>query len=150
MAQFRFNLEVLLKHREDIEQKERDELLRITYAYQVALRKREQLEQKLRETMKELALKQTENIDSQDMRWFFLYLNRLNHEIYEAEKLLIKLDSEVQAQKAIAIEASKNRKVLSTLKSKKKKEFIIALNKKEQKEVEEWIAVRYAARAVGQ
>jgi len=150
LAQFRFNLEVVLKHREDIEQKERDELLRIKYAYQVALHEQELLEQKRRETMKELALKQTEAADSRDMNWFFLYLDRLHHEIEETKKLLIKLDSEIQSQKVIVIEASKKRKVLSSLKSKKKKEFILALDKKEQKEVEEWIAARYAAKAVGQ
>jgi flagellar export protein FliJ len=148
LAKFRFNLEVLLKHREDIEQKERDELLRIRYAYQVARGELEQLEIKRSQTMKDLALKQTEKADSRDMNWFYLYLNRLHTEIEELKKRLIELDSQVQAQKTVVIEATKKRKVLSILRSKRKKEFIRALDKKEQKEVDEWITARYAARAV--
>jgi flagellar export protein FliJ len=144
LANFRFSLEVLLKHREDIEQKERDALFRMTYAYQVALRDRDLLEQKRRETMKELSRNQSENKNLQETDWFHLYLKRLLHEIEESEKRLTKLNAEIQAQKEIVIDASKKKKVLSTLKSKQEKEFILALDKKEQKEVEDWIATRYA------
>jgi len=127
LAKFRFSLEVLLKHREDIEQKERDALFRMTYAYQVALRDRDLLEQKRRETMKELSRNQSENINFQETDWFHLYLKRLLHEIEESEKRLTELNSEIQAQKEIVIDASRKKKVLSTLKSKKEKEFILCL-----------------------
>jgi flagellar export protein FliJ len=144
LAKFRFSLEVLLKHREDIEQRERDALFRANYAYQVALRDREQLENKRIHTMKELALKQEENTQPLELNWFHLYLNRLQYEIEECEKRITALDAKVQAQKKIVIEATRKKKVLSALKSKQEKEFIAALDKKEQKEVEEWVATRYA------
>ena len=146
MAQFRFSLEILLKYREDIEQKERDELFRVTYNYQMALRARETLEQKRIETTRALSAKQSEGYDTQELNWYHLYLNRLEYELEECAKRLLKLDEEVQAQKKIVIEATKKRKVLSILKAKKQKEFILELDRKEQKEVEDWVITRYAAK----
>ena len=144
MARFRFSLETLLKHREDIEQQERDTLLRIQYIYQLTLRRRDSLQEKRLETMLRLSRKQSENPEAGDLEWFRLYLNRLAHEIDESEKQLVKLDSEIQEQKMVVVEAVKKRKVISTLKAKREREFNIALDKKEQKEVEEWVATRYA------
>ena len=146
MAKFRFNLEFLLKHREDIEQKERDALLRLNYSYQLALRHRGILERKRRETMLQLSLKQAENPEAGDLEWFLLYINRLTHEIEENEKQLMKLNDEIQKQKEVVIRAVKDRKLISTLRKKREKEFNIAQDKKEQKEVEEWVATRYAVK----
>ena len=145
MTQFRFSLQVLLEHREDIEEKERDILFRKIYAWQLACRDREKLELKQNDTIKEFALKQSQNIQPLEMNWFRLYLNRLRFEIEECEKRIAKLDLEVQEQKKIVIEATTKRKVLSTLKSRQQKEFLVTLDKKEQKEVEEWVTTRHAA-----
>lgn len=144
MGKFRFSLEHLLKHRTDIEQRESDALLRIKYSYQVALRDKDILEQKLTETARDLVEEQADKTLPQEIAWFYSYMNRLHYEIDECEKKLAKLDSEIQVQKEIVVEAAKNRKVLSKLKSKKEKEFVKALDKKEQKEVEEWVAAKYA------
>lgn len=143
MARFLFNLETLLRHRENIEEKERDELLRLTYRYQLELRTRDDLIAKFQETMRELSLKQAENSNHQELNWFYLYLNRLTHEIGECEKRLSQLQSEIQVQKEVVIEASKKRKTLATMKGKKEKEYMVALEKQEQKEVDELVVMRY-------
>jgi flagellar export protein FliJ len=149
VARFLFSLEVLLRHREDIEQKERDELFRRTYKYQIELHRRDELTAKFQETMKDLSVRRAENTVSQELTWFYLYLNRLTHEIGECEKRLAQLQSEVEAQKGVVIEASKKRKTLATMKAKKEKEFIVALEKQEQKEVDELVVTRYAAKEPG-
>jgi flagellar export protein FliJ len=146
LAKFRFNLEFLLKHREDIEQRERDALSRLNYSYQLALQHRDTLERKRRETMLQLSLKQAENPEAGDLEWFRLYINRIAYEIEENEKQLIKLNAEIQQQKEVVIRAVKDRKLISTLRRKREKEFNIAQDKKEQKEVEEWVAMRYAVK----
>jgi flagellar protein FliJ len=146
LAKFRFSLEFLLKYREDIEQKERDVLLRLIYSYQLALQHRDTLERKRRETMLQLYLKQAENPEAGDIEWFRLYINRMAHEIEENEKQLVKLNAEIQRQKEVVIRAVKDRKLISTLRKKREKEFSIAQDKKEQKEVEEWVATRYAVK----
>jgi flagellar export protein FliJ len=146
LAKFQFNLETLLRHREDIEQKERDELFRLTYKYQLELSNRDHLTGKFQETMNELSLKQAENSVHRELTYFYLYLKRLNYEIGECEKRLCQLQSEVQAQKEVVIEASKKRKTLATMKGKKEKEHILASEKQEQKEIDELVVTRYTTR----
>jgi flagellar export protein FliJ len=146
VARFRFSLEMLLRHREHIEQRERDELLRLTYKQQVELQNREDLSTKFRETMNELSLKQNEDPSSPELNYYYLYLNRLTYEIGECEKRLLKLQSEIQAQKEVVIEASKKKKTLTTLKAKREKEFIHAQEKKEQKEIDDLVVTRYVTR----
>ena len=149
MSRFLFSLETLLRHREDLEQKERDELFRLTYKYQTELRHRDELTIKFRETMKELSSKRSENSDHMELDLFYPYINRLTYEIGESEKRLIQLQAEVQAQKEVVIEATKKRKVLASLKSKKEKEFVAAMEKQEQKEVDDLVVMRFGARNFG-
>jgi flagellar export protein FliJ len=144
LAKFKFSLQVLLKHRQDVEQRERDALLRMTYSYQVAFRHRDALERKRRDTMLQLSRKQAENIQAVELEWFRLYIRRLSDEIEKSEKKLMQLDAEIREQKKVVVEAVKKRKVIAALKAKREKEFNIAMDKKEQKEVEEWVAARYA------
>jgi len=146
VPKFQFSLETLLRHREDIEQKERDELFQRTCRYQNELRHREDLGIKLRDTMKELSARRSGTPDEIESSWFYLYLNRLTHEIGESEKCLARLQAEVQAQKAVAIEATQKRKVLASLKAKQEKEFVFAMEKREQREVDDLVVTRHGAR----
>jgi flagellar protein FliJ len=143
LAKFVFSLETLLQHRERIEQRERDELFRLNYKYQVELRNREGLIDNLKKTLEDLSRKQAENPVSQELSWFYLYISRLRQEIKESEERLSKLELEVQKQKETVVEASKKKKVLASLKAKKEKEFLFALEKQEQKEIDELVATRY-------
>lgn len=144
MPKFTFSLETLLRHREDIEEREREELFRITYKHQVELNLRDGLTAKFQETMNEIALKCEKNVMDQELHWAYLYLKRLSHEINECEKRLAQLRSEVQAQTEVVIEASKKRKTLASMKEKKEKEFIVAMEKQEQKEIDDLVVTRYA------
>lgn len=146
MPRFFFSLETLLRHREQIEQKEQDELLRLNYKHQTELRHCDDLSLKFRETMNELALRQSELLDRQELNWFYLYINRLRREIGESEKRLAQLEVEVQAQKEVVIEASKKKKVLALLRSKKAREFVLATEKQEQKEVDDLVITRFTGR----
>jgi flagellar protein FliJ len=144
LPRFRFSLETLLRHREDLEQRERDELLRITYKQQVEVNHRNSLTAKFQETMNEITQRYEQNTIDQELNWAYLYLNRLTHEIKESEKRLTQLHSEVQAQKDVVIEAAKKRKVIASMKAKKEKEFIAAMEKQEQKEIDDLVVTRYA------
>ena len=146
MKKFRFNLETLLQYREDLEQKARDELFRLFYKYNLELRNRDALAARRQETMKELALKQSENADHQELTWFYLYLDRLSYERKQCEKRLLQLDSEVQAQKQVVIEATKKKKTLASMKAKSQKEYFAAVEKQEQKDVDELVVTRFAVK----
>lgn len=143
MPKFRFSLETLLNHREDIEQKEREELLRLNYRLHTELRHRDELTVKFREIMNELSDKRSGNTDHKELDWYYRYLNRLTNEIGESEKRLAQLQSEIQAQKEVVIEAGKKKKVLASLKSKKQKEFVLEMEKQEQKEIDDIVVTRY-------
>ncbi len=146
MPRFLFNLDTLLRHRENIEQRERDELLQLTYKHQLELRNREVLTAKFHETLGDVSRHRADNAAHQELNLFYLYLNRLTYEIGECEKHLSQLQSEIQKQKEIVIEASKKRKILATMKAKQHKEFIVAQEKQEQKEVDELVVMRHAAK----
>lgn len=144
MPKFKFSLETLLRHREETEQRERDELFRITYKHQVEINHRNGLTAKFQETMNEIAERCENNAIDQDLNLSYLYLNRLTQEIKESEKRLTQLQNEVQAQKEAVIEAAKRRKTLASMKAKQEKEFNVAMEKKEQKEIDDLVVTRYA------
>ena len=149
LPKFKFNLQTLLRHREDIEQREKDALLRLNYKYQVETNNRNGLAERFQETMKEIGLKCANNAIDREINWFYLYINRLNHEIKECEQRLAKLQSEIHAQKEIVIEASKKRKTLASLRTKKEKAFTFAMEKREQKEIDELVVMRYTTTESG-
>jgi flagellar export protein FliJ len=146
LAKFRFGLESVLRYREDVEQKEKDEFFRRTYQYQLEINKRNELAAKLQETMKELSQKRSENASHGELDFFYSYLNRLTHEIKESEKRLAQLHADVQLQKEVVIDATKKRKTLATMRTKKKREFIAAAESQEQKEVDELVVNRYTSK----
>jgi flagellar FliJ protein len=143
LAKFQFGLETLLQYREDVEQKERDELFRRTYKLQVEIQKRNELTVKFQETRDELSQKQSENAQHGELDYFYRYLDRLTHEIKESEKRLSQLHGEVQSQKEVVIEATKKQKTLATMRAKKKREFIAAVDSQEQKSIDELVVNRY-------
>jgi flagellar export protein FliJ len=146
LKKFRFGLETVLRHREDLEQKEKDELFRRTYRYQMELRCREELTVKFQETMKDLSQKQSEHVANHELTCYYLYLNRLTLEMRESEKRLFQLQSEVQAQKEMVIEASKKRKTLATMREKKEKAYITIMEKREQQEIDDLVVTRYTTK----
>jgi flagellar FliJ protein len=143
LPKFRFSLETLLRHRENLEQKARDELLRLIYNYQVELGRRDELRARFQETMKELLLKRAENGTGEELQWFYLYLNRLTQEIQQSTEKLDQLETEVKAQRTVVIEASKKRKILDLMKERKERQFAFALEKQEQKEIDELVVTRF-------
>jgi flagellar export protein FliJ len=149
LAKFRFALETLLRYRQNIEDKERDAMLRLWFEYQTEMRNRADLNVKRHQTMSQIVRMQTENQDQKELAWFYLYLNRLTLEINECEKSLLKLESEIQIQKEVLLEASKKRKTLSSMKARQKKDFIRDLERQEQREVDELVVSRFVVREPG-
>jgi flagellar protein FliJ len=146
LAKFQFGLETLLQYREDVEQKERDELFRRDYKYQVEIQKRNELTVKFREIMAELSQKRSENASHMELDFFYRYLNRLTLEIEENGKRLSQLQSEVQLQKEAVIEATKKKKTLAVMREKKQREFLAAADSREQNDVDELVVTRYASK----
>jgi flagellar export protein FliJ len=141
-------LEAVLRHRETLEQNEKDELFRRLYRFQTEQGRRNELNARLTETVKELSLKRSANVDHNELNWHYLYIDRLSHEIKQSEKRLAELDKQVQAQKEAVIEATKKRKTISSLRSKREKEFIFEVERQEQKDIDDLVVTRYAAKGL--
>jgi flagellar export protein FliJ len=146
VGKFVFNLETLLRFREDVEQKERDELFRRTFRHQMELRRRDELNAKYHETMNSLSQTQTERPAGHELICYNRYLDRLTREIHECEQCLQKLQSEVQQQKETVIEASKKRKTLGILRQKKEKEYLVNEEKRMQQEIDDLVVTRYVSK----
>ena len=146
MKKFLFSLETLLRYREQIEQKKRDELSRIIYKHQMELQHHRLLNMRRQETLKELTVQQSENASIRELNWFYLYIDRLDYEIRESEERLLQLEKEMNAQRAIVIEASKKTKILSTMRAKREKEYIDLVDKQEQKDIDEIVVTHFAAK----
>ena len=75
--------------------------------------------------------------------WFYLYLDRLRFEMRRSSERIRQLEQDIQEQKAVLVEASKKKKILDSLKTKEKKAFISAVDKQEQKAVDEIVVIRF-------
>lgn len=148
MKKFAFNLETLLRHRKKLEEKERNEFSRLHCELQTEVKRRDDLRKRLKETSVELSRLRSENADSREVAWFYPYMDRLMYEIELSGRRIARLEQALQAQKLVVIEATKNKKVLDSLKTKKQKEFNLAIERQEQKTVDEIVLTGFARKDV--
>ena len=146
MKKFSFGLETLLNYRITIEEKERLALSRLILKLQAERKERDRLRAKRDETMAERTRMRGAREDDDDAHWYNTYLDRLECQIKKCGERMAQIQKELDAQKELVIAARKNTKVLSTLKTKKSKEYDAAVEKLEQKTVEEIVVTRYVNR----
>ena len=144
MAKFRFSLQALLKRREDVEQAARDEMMLRVSRQQQEQQKLDDLRNRRIQTAMEMAEKQQEDTAYGELIYYRMYLDRLDLEIENSHRRLVRLKAEVEIQRKILVEASKKRKTLSSLRDKKEKEFKLALEKTFQKEIDDIVVLRHS------
>jgi flagellar FliJ protein len=144
MKKFVFRLETLLYHRRSIEERERIKFSRIRGELLAELDHLETLQAKHAETRSELALKKSGECDSREISWFYRFLDRLSLEMAVARERIAQLEQELEVQKQIMIEASRDKKMIENLRLKKEKEFLVSLERQEQKSVDEIVVTRFA------
>lgn len=144
MKKFVFNLETLLQHRINLEEKERNELARLKFLLQTEINRRNELLGELRRTSLELSQLQNENGDAREADLYYRYEDRMRHEIELSNKKILQLEKDLQAQKLAVIEAKKKKKVLDSLKARKQKEYDLAVERQGQKTIDEIVVTRFA------
>ena len=143
MAKFRFSLQTLLRYREDAEQAARDEMMMRVARQQQEQQKLDGLRNRRIETSREMVEKQMQNEAYNELIYYRMYLDRLDYEIENSQKRLVRLKAEVELQRRILVEASKKRKTLTSLRDKKKKEFNLEQERIFQKEIDEIVVLRH-------
>src|SRR5512135_2098755 len=81
MKRFAFRLETLLRHRTNLEEKGRNELLRLVSLLQRKYGQLQLLQDKNHATLLELAEKKIANAEHAEIGWFYAYLDRLRLEM---------------------------------------------------------------------
>jgi flagellar FliJ protein len=143
MKKFSFNLETLLRHRKNIEEREKTALSRVQYCLQSEQQRRDQISRKNVETLSELETLRRECAAQEELRLYYPYLDRLRHEAEASAQNIVKLEKELQDQKTVVLTASRNKKVIEILKSRKKSEFLIEADRQEQKVIDEMVVTRF-------
>ena len=144
MKKFLFSLETLLQYRRNLEEMERTKFSRIRGELLAALAHRESLCARQARTFSELTLEKMGGCDSQEIDWFYRFLDRLAYEIKRSAKQIAELEKQLEKQKEIMIETSRAKKIIENLEQKKKKEFLSSLERQEQKSVDEMVVTRFA------
>ncbi len=144
MKKFIFNLETLLRHRANLEEKARNELSRLKFLLQTEVNHRSDLQSRLGRTTLELSRLQNKNADSEDVDWHCRYADRMRHEIELSNNRILQLEKELQAQKLAVVEATKKRKVLESLKTKRQREHSLTVERQGQKTIDEIVVTRFA------
>ena len=143
MPKFRFSLQALLRRREDAEQVARDEMMLRVSRQQQEQQKLDDFKNRRVENAAEMAAKQLDNTAYGELIYYRMYLDRLDMEIDNCHKRLVRLRAEVEVQRKVLIEASKKRKTLASLRDKKEKAFNLALEKTFQKEIDDIVVLRH-------
>ena len=143
MPKFRFSLQTLLRYREDAEQAARDEMMLRVSRQQQEQQKLDDLKSRRAETSAEMAAKQMEDTAYDELVFYRMYLDRLDYEIENSNRRLVRLKAEVEVQRKVLVEASKKRKTLTSLREKKEKEFKVILEKTFQKEIDDIVVIRH-------
>ncbi len=144
MKRFSFSLETLLRHRKNLEEKERIALSRTYSQLQIEVNRRNELLSKQNDALAELSHKRSTGKDCEEMHWFYPYLKRLEGELGACAKQIALLEKTFEEQRMLVVQASKNKKVLDSLKSKKEKEFNSEIEKLEQKAIDELVTVQFS------
>jgi flagellar FliJ protein len=144
MKKFSFRLETLLQHRHKVEERERTKFSNIRGELLAALDHMQMLRAKHAQMLYELAQKKCGNCDSQEITLYYRFLDRLDHELEQAAKRIAEIEGRLETQKRVMIEASRDKKMIENLRNKREKEFHTALEKDEQKSIDEMVVTRYA------
>jgi len=144
MKRFAFALETLLNYRTHLEEAEKT---RLTQAHFLLKQEQMRLEQLLRrhlETMKSLTQHRRDCAEYSEIRLHTLFLDRTRKEIGECNMEIGRLEKELQARLRAYADASRGRKVMENLKSRRRRQFDVALDRDEQKLIDELVVSRYS------
>jgi len=131
-----------LQHRKNLEEREKTALSRIQYNLQNEQNRRDQILARNLEALAELEALRRSNSTQDELRLYYPYLDRLKHEADKSAQNIVRLEKELQEQKSVVLVASRNKKVIETLKSRKKAEHMLEADRQEQKFIDEVVVSR--------
>ena len=137
MASKQFELEQVLKYRTEIERERKQEFAVAKQNLEHACELLSQEVDQLEGLSKEFCNRQGELDSIEDLRMYSDFFIRKRVEIKDHKEQVDHLGHVVSDRRETLLDASKDKKVLESLKDKKAKEFRMAMDKKEQEFMDE-------------
>jgi flagellar FliJ protein len=146
MKKFAFSLETLLQHRINIEERERNKFRLIRAELQEELNHQQSLSARHKQARSELAQQKSGTCDGREIASFYRYLDRLDRELKRSAERAAELEKHLEAQKQVMIKASRDKQMIENLKKKKRREYLLSVDRQEQKSIDEMVVNRFAFR----
>lgn len=140
---YRFNLEALLQHRKFIEESKQKDLSLVQLEFDQEQKCLSILLKKQIDLADEFRIRQNSSMQPQEIVMYRTYTSRLINEIDIQQKKVQESEKKVNIARDQLLSATKDRKIMETLKEKKKKEFIQKVNKREQILINEAAVIRF-------
>ena len=137
MASKKFELEQVLKYRTEVERARKQEFAVAKQNLDHACERLSQEKAMLEGLSKEYSNRQGELDSIEDIRMYSDFFGRKRLEVKDQKEQVEQLGRVADDQRDILLDASKDKKVLESLKDKKAKEFRMAMDKKEQEFMDE-------------
>lgn len=144
MAKFKFNLQTVLKLKEQLEQNAKNNLGKATKVLEQEEKALEELFVYKEELIKSFKEKSKQGTNVQELINHNNYLLKLNKRIKNQNQNVDIARRNVDKQRQVLVEASREKKVLEKLREKKFEEYMKEEYKKEQKITDEIVSYKYS------
>jgi len=144
MKKFTFNLQSVLDHRQMLEEREQEKLVRIQQEITLAEAGRQQLSNEIHELRLQMARPEPGEIDVEKVTHVTRYMGKLEEDVTTLVRKLSQLEQQKRAQADRVVEARRNREVLESLKEKNFVQYERESNAMEQKLLDELSTVKFA------
>ncbi|MCX5845037.1 MAG: flagellar export protein FliJ [Deltaproteobacteria bacterium] len=141
---FRFDLEAVLNFRVQIEEQcqlEFSDALNRLQAARVVL---EDLKKEKKDRIVQLTKIQENAVNSDVIQRHFAFIEYLKCKEEKQRAVICKMEEEAEAKRHALLEAVKKRKVMETLREKKKAEYLLEMATKARKELDDFTIIKFA------
>lgn len=143
---YRFNLEAVLRYRENIEKRHIHEMSELKSDLMEKEKKLSEYTRMAKDVAIDLAEKEKSGIRSGEASIYRAFLRDAKRRIRKQKKKIDALEDRIEKKLVELIEASKNKKIVESLKERQREKFFSELRRKNQKEMDDCAAKGYARR----
>lgn len=140
MKKFQFTLEKLLDYKDQVLEKEKNDLAYLHAEKNSALEHKEELEQYMKEAQDDFNFRAQKGISPMEMFMFKEYHNTLRLSIEDTTREIEKLEASIEKQTGVVTEASKDVKSLEKLEEKQLEEYNHAAAKENEQFIDEFVS----------
>lgn len=142
---FKFSMQTILEHKQDLEDKEKEKLAKILQKLQQAKDYLASLERKRESTKLELREKQKAGaLNINELKIYNQFLKKLDRDIIDTRLLIEQIKAEEREQRKALLKAAQDRQAFEKLKEKKKEEFDQEEAEVERKLIDELATIQFA------